>query len=773
MNMENFLPPLDFERSRYTGWTREHWVAVLARLTAGYSRAAVRGGSPARALFPDDRRGLPDAVDAVESFARMASAWGAWLSNPANPAELVFGGQRYDVKALLRQGLLDGTDPANALAYWGDMTHMDQRLVESGDLAVALWLSRARVFERLTTAEQARILGWLAQVDGQGTYYDNWVLFSALAQTVRRRLGQPVPLAELDSNLDQASAFYRGDGWYADGAGDEYELYNAWMFNWHFLHWAAIDGDRRPELRALVVSRAGSFLSTFPYFFGANGAYAAWGRSLVYRFAAVAGFATGYRLQIAPSKPGLLRRLSSGCIRYFYDRGLFDPDEHFVRQGFHGNFPPAGEAYISPGSVYWCCHGLFALALDAADPFWTAAEAPLPVEQQDFDLALPGPGLAVSGRRATGQVLLLNSRSGQAHDAPGHNYTAKYGKLVYSSHFPFNVLPAAGSYAPDAMVALTRDGRAFGHRLSARGGGVAPGLLWCRFDEWIDGALQAIWAAVLLDNDRQIRLAVVRPSFPVRAFEAPGALGADQAADVRRRSDSFAGWEYAEAGSHAIAIKRLLGYDGQLSSRPFLGQSNINLAYPYVEQPMICETQASVARRALASVSLVRPAPFEPASEFAGIEVTALADDAFQVGLPSGGLAWVAVGDQLSSNVTLGDMSFSGPAIRYARCASVAAGQDQLGGVGIQSVKGVACCERPASLRLVRKESVVCGTTDTGLTLAEAWLGGPARSWALRAPDGTWQDVSQRCGHDSLPGELVRDWSARYQRSLVEFRIER
>src|SRR5262249_48690458 len=68
------FPPLDFERSRFTGWTRAHWVALLARLTAGYARAAARGGSPARALYPDDRRGLPDAADAIESFARMASA---------------------------------------------------------------------------------------------------------------------------------------------------------------------------------------------------------------------------------------------------------------------------------------------------------------------------------------------------------------------------------------------------------------------------------------------------------------------------------------------------------------------------------------------------------------------------------------------------------------------------------------------------------------------------------------------------------------------------
>jgi hypothetical protein len=775
MNTVNHLPPLDFERSRFTGWTRDHWVALLARLTGGYARAAARSGSPARALFPDDRRGLPDATDAVESFARMASAWGAWLSNPANPAELAFDGQTHNLEALLRQGLLEGTDPANALTYWGDMTHMDQRLVESGDIAVALWLSRARVFDRLTAAEQARILAWLAQVDGQGTYYDNWVLFSALAQTVRRRLGQAVPLAELDTHLDTASAFYRGDGWYVDGASDEYELYNAWMFNWHFLHWAAIDGDRRPELRALVLSRAASFLASFPYFFGANGAYAAWGRSLVYRFAAVAGFATGYSLRIAPSEPGLLRRISSGCIRYFYDRGLFDPSEHFVRQGFHGNFPPASEAYISPGSVYWCCHGLFALSLDAADPFWTAPEEPLPVERADFDLALPAPGFAVSGRRVTGQVLLLNSRSGQEYDEPRHNYTSKYGKLVYSSHLPFNVLPVGtprspNGYAPDAMLALTRDGRTFGHRLHTRSGGVAPGLMWSRFDEHVDGELQAIWAAVLLAGDRQIRLAVIRPSFPVRAFEAPGALGCDQAAGLQRRSDPAAGWEYAEADGRAVAIRRLLGYDGQQSSRPFLGYSNLNLAYDYAEQPLIFETQPSVTRRCLASVSLVRPAPFDPAVALAEIGLSALPGDAFEVALPNGARAFIAVGDQLPAAITLAGVAFTGPAIRHAH---VGAGLKRVAGVGLLNAAGIFGCDEPANVNLTSEAGVVSGTTDAGLTLAEAWLGGPARATALRGPDGAWHDVSDRCRDNRLPGDLVRAWSERYQRGLVEFRMER
>src|SRR5215510_14392283 len=111
--MTDRFPAPDFVRSPYTGWTRAHWEYLLARMTYGYAKIAEQSGSPARVLYPDDRRGLPDAVDAIESFARIASAWGSWLRNPANPAVLNFEGHEINLENLLRQALLDGTDTSN------------------------------------------------------------------------------------------------------------------------------------------------------------------------------------------------------------------------------------------------------------------------------------------------------------------------------------------------------------------------------------------------------------------------------------------------------------------------------------------------------------------------------------------------------------------------------------------------------------------------------------------------------------------------------------
>ena len=767
--MDSNFPALNFDLSPYTGWTRAHWKYILARMTYGYTKIADRSGSPARVLYPDDRRGLPDSVDAIESFARIASAWGAWLRNSGNPATLTYGDREINLETLLRDALLDGTNPSNRYTYWGDIGHLEQRIVESADIAVAIWMSRERVFYKMTTAEQEQIVAWLAQVDGKGTYSDNWILFTAMVQAIRHHLGFPSPLDDLDYRLMQIDEFYRGDGWYVDGPSNEFELYNAWMFGWHYLLWAWIDGERRPEHRQRVLERGRSFIQGFLHFFGANGSYPAWGRSIVYRFAAVAPFAVGHFLEIAPDDPGLLRRVSSGCIRYFYDRGLFDPDHHFVRQGYHGDFPEAGEAYISPGSPYWCCHGLFALTFDHDDPFWTAIESPLPVERADFELVLPTPGFVLSGRKDTGQVLLLNSRSGQEHDAPRHNYTSKYGKLTYSTHFPFNVLPIHGSYAPDAMVSLTRDGRTFGHRLHTRASAVAPGFMWSKFDEIVDDELQPLWVAVMLWKDVQIRLTVIRPTLPVVAYEVPGALGCDKPAKIVRQSDVQGGWEYAEADGRAIAILRLSGYDCQGPSAPFLDQSNINLAYTYSEQPLIYESQPNVAGRCLASASLARPAPFDPVKELADIKVEIESPEIFRVRLPGQSEVLVAPGETTPKQVSIQGMDFEGMGIRYAR---ISKDLDDICGLGTIHIPGLIRFDEPATFHVERiHHGAIRVTTDAGFSLNEGWLGGQARCIEALTLDNQWLNVTDQSQSGSIPLPLVQEWSSRNQRTLVDFRI--
>jgi hypothetical protein len=426
------------------------------------------------------------------------------------------------------------------------------------------------------------------------------------------------------------------------------------------------------------------------------------------------------------------------------------------------------ESYVSPGSPNSATSGLLALTLDPDDTFWTAAEAPLPVEVADFELVLPEPGFVITGRRATGQVLLLNSRAGHVSDVARHDYTPKYGKLVYSTHHPFNVVPVAGSYAPDAMLALTPDGRSFGHRVLTRQSGAAPGFIWCQFDQDIDDTPQAMWAAVALWEDVQVVLAVLRPTRPVRAFHAPGALGCDRPSDIRRRSDRSRGWEYAEAEARAVGVCRLIGYDDQRPSAPFQGDSTLNLAYAYAEQPVVCEREASARARCLASLALVRPAPFEPEVVFDGFRVTVEAGDRFHVAGPDGAQAMVCLAPRVLRQATLGGVLFDGPDLRYARLAP---GNNGCAGLGVSRAGGMVSFEGPAIFRLGREgHGLIHLLTNAGAALDRDWLGGRPRRAEVRALDGEWVHLDEP-SDERLPAAVVRAWQKHNERQMVEFRF--
>jgi hypothetical protein len=319
------------------------------------------------------------------------------------------------------------------------------------------------------------------------------------------------------------------------------------------------------------------------------------------------------------------------------------------------------------------------------------------------------------------------------------------------------------------MISLTRDGKSFGHRGHTRAGGVAPGFMWTKFDQLIDDELQPLWTAVLLWGDIQIRLTVIRPTLPVMAYEAPGALGCEKPADIIRRSDQRSGWEYAEVDGRAVAIQRLVGYDSQKTSAPFLDQSNINVAYNYSEQPMVCETEARMTARCLASASLVRPSPFDPASEFSGIKVELEAPEMFRVSLPDGTMALVASGETTPKHASVNGLQVEGNHLRYVQTSKEL---NEICGLGVMQLAGLATFVESATFRLKRSSNgTVHVTTNTGLSLTDQWLGGPARCVEVLKLDQGWQDVTAQCQGSSIPLSLVQEWSERNQRTLVDFRI--
>jgi hypothetical protein len=765
--------------SPFTGWSRDHWVDLLGRLTAGFA-AAIGTRSPARPWLPGSDG---DVVTGLEGFARMSVAWGAWLGLASNGTTVPGPDGPIDIERLMVRGLLDGTDPSRPWS-WGRMTDRDQRIVEAAELSTGLWLGRARLGRSLGPAGIGQVLDWLDQVHGLETYDDNWVLFPALVATVARGFGRTVPDALIDAGIDTMLDRYRGDGWYSDGPGEAFDAYCGWAVHWDLLLWSQIDGERRPRIRRLVAQRARTYLRSIVPQFAADGSRPLFGRSLGYRFAAAAPFALAELLGLDAVDPGLARRIASGTIARHLELGAIDPATDWLRRGVGAERPEVCERYVSAGAAAWAAHVFVALGLPPDAPFWTRMEQPLPVEHGEAGgegrVAIRGPGFLFGWRGTTGETWLVNSRSGHPDDIPGHDYRPFYGKFAYRSHFPASIRTAAGQLPIDGTV-LFESSRGVDQRSVTERGGAGPDWTWSVYAVGGPAGAHRATTIVLPWRTIEVRATGVRPGGGVRLREGSAALPVAAGEAVDHRSSSLLGWQAAATASHAVAIRRLHGYDLEVASGSdgaSDGASDVNLIDERVEQPTVQESRRSDQARMVAAASAALAAG---AAEGPGLAELIGDLEAVAVAIVDRWILEVRLGREETCRVVLGrggarDMEvrgrrFSGPSIRVVRARNDDSG---FGGEQLLEIAGVIRLDAPGPIAIRRQGAGVRITTSTGFAVDPRWSGAflthlhPGPEEADERPER----IERLEQPGVVPSALIRRLQRRSGRTLVDVELQ-
>ncbi|MFF9570011.1 DUF2264 domain-containing protein [Streptomyces sp. NPDC014685] len=443
------LPPPDRLLSSRTGWTRAHWEATADRLLD----ALVPYATPGLAQYRLPGRGSWSGVvsDGLEGFARsflLAACRIAGAGGAADPALV----ERYAA------GLAAGTDPASGEA-WPRLTDCSQQMVEAASVAVALHETRPWIWDRLDARVQERVVDWFSGFVGGRTWDNNWRLFQVVSEQFLASVGAPYSRSDIESNLDRIEDWYVGDGWYTDGDGRNFDYYIGWAMHLYPLLWSRMAGADDGGRTEVYRQRLGRFLEDYQHFFGADGAPVHQGRSLTYRFAALAPVWMGALADCTPLAPGLTRRLASGTLRHFAERGV--PDERgLLTLGWYDTFLPTTQPYSGPASPYWASKGFLGLLLPADHPVWTARELPLPIEESDQYTALPAPGWLLHGTRDDGIVRLVNHGSDhnppydEAADPAEGTADPHYAGLAFSTATAPEAAPHAVSRSIDGHLAL-------------------------------------------------------------------------------------------------------------------------------------------------------------------------------------------------------------------------------------------------------------------------------------------------------------------------------
>ncbi|MEV0203946.1 DUF2264 domain-containing protein [Streptomyces sp. NPDC050788] len=400
------LPPDDRALSPRTGYTRAHWEAAADALLAAVEPYATQGG----ALYhlPGDRTSWSGRLsDGLEGYARTL------LAAAFRRDETVL--QRY------AEGLAAGVD-----GVWPRIEDRSQPLVEAASIALALRLTRPLLWDRLDDGVRQRAAGWLADALTAEAWPCNWELFPVTVGGFLQEIGYEPEASRkaIERGLGRIEQWYVGEGWYTDGDGRKFDHYNGWAMHLYPVLHAWLAGDT--GLLDHYGGRLSRYLADYARLFGGDGAPMHQGRSLIYRFAATAPLWLGALTGHTPLPPGQTRRLASGALRYFLERGAVD-SRGLLTLGWHGPDSAVLQGYSGPASPYWASKGFLGLLLPADHPVWTEAEEPGPAERPDAITALAAPNWLLQSTGSDGVVRLHN------HGSEDVRYDPYYTRLAYST----------------------------------------------------------------------------------------------------------------------------------------------------------------------------------------------------------------------------------------------------------------------------------------------------------------------------------------------------
>jgi len=358
-------PAVESDRTYWTGLLTQLAEPVLDNLAHG----TLKRNMPVECA--SGHQAVRRKYSHLEAVARLLAGVAPWIEAPLEAGSERNLQQRY--AELAREALQSATDPRSPdfLNY----SNGDQPLVDCGFLAQALLRAPAELCQKLDSATRRNLTAALVSSRVIVPGDSNWLLFSAMVETVLAMMGEPWDSARIDHALRKHEEWYVGDGVYGDGPRFHWDYYNSFVIQPMLLDTLRNIrpySSRWEGLLPGVLSRAQRYAAIQERLFSPDGTFPAIGRSITYRcgaFHLLALLALGHQLPAPLTGPQVRCALTAAMRRLMEAPGTFD-DAGWLRIGLCGHQPELGESYISTGSLYLCSTVLLPLGLGPADPFW-------------------------------------------------------------------------------------------------------------------------------------------------------------------------------------------------------------------------------------------------------------------------------------------------------------------------------------------------------------------------------------------------------------------
>ena len=450
---------LDFERSPYTGMTREHWIEAARYLLTGIFQNIKSIEDPVvveryetEVTYPHlketkENQWVEKKAEIFEGLARSFLIAAPLIHN--EPDIIICG---YSMKEYYKKQILYSCTKGSELyiGTYADLQewthHQDsyrsfQQTVETCALVIGLWACREQIWDTYTKEEKDIIAALLDNYAHSNTIAHNWRMFNMLDMAFLKMEGYPIDEDIMRDHVQAILNYYVGDGWYRDGHAFDY--YSCWAFNMYLPIWNRWYGyEHMPKVAKEFEKHSNKLMESYGDFFDEDGFTNMWGRSNIYRNGATCSFAANFLLTNPSMNPGLARRITSGSLLQFLTR------EDFLINGvpslgFYGQFSPLVQEYSCAESPLWLGKAFLCLVLPENHPFWTEKENngtwETLSEREVKETVLDGPALCFSNHKANGETIL---RTGKVLKAKQDIHGMwNYSRLCFITKYPWEASP--------------------------------------------------------------------------------------------------------------------------------------------------------------------------------------------------------------------------------------------------------------------------------------------------------------------------------------------
>lgn len=355
---------------------REYWVENMLKIADPVLRHLAKG--TLHKSIPKDFHKDRKNFILLEAFGRTACGIAPWLE-----CELPQGKEKdlqTEYRNLMHKCIVNATNPL--CPDYMNWCHCDrQPLVDCAFLAHAVLRAPNSMYFSLDEKTQKRFATCLKKSRKIKPWESNWLFFSAMVETGLYVMGAKYDLTPVDYAIEKFKKWYVGDGTYGDGNYFHWDYYNSYVIHPMFLDLLKVFSEIRPdykELYEIELKRASRYTKVLEQLINADGTYAVFGRSSVYRFGAFQLLSQAVLQEFLPDELTYSQvrcGLNAVIHKVMENEQMFDHNG-WLLPGVYGHQPDMAEEYINVGSLYLCETVFLPLGLHPDHKFWTEKDKP-------------------------------------------------------------------------------------------------------------------------------------------------------------------------------------------------------------------------------------------------------------------------------------------------------------------------------------------------------------------------------------------------------------